>query len=561
MPVEAFKYSDPRSIVLTEKPSDKFAETAADCAVLAVATLLPVILYIRQLGIYADDWSLFARFRAHGDRTIAELFRTFYSLPVTHSRPVMDLYEAVLFRWFGVHPLGYHAVNAVVFFTSALLFYLSIRLVLRERFVALSIPVLFLLLPNYSSARFVPFTFMIGLSLAFFFVNLYSVLKAVQDSKVVVGWSIVSVVATVLSGLAYEVALPLFVLNLLVAWSVERKKPLRDQLQKSSLALLLISNAVALIGVLTFKAFTTMRNHGVMSLKDFIDGAITIHFYELGLRLPIIAAKVIFVYWNSRLILLAALFGLVFFYSLWRIRRKSDKTLWSFKKSISLVAFGFLVFAFGISLFFVSSGSMAFTATGVENRTAIAASLGVAVILSGSALSVGAMSKAHHGLLSSLLIACLGVAELLATGTIGSFWADAAEQQRSVLSSIKRDIPMLPPHSVLLLDGVCPYIGPGIVFEGGGDMGGSLQLIYQDATLRGDVVSPRMRIHPNDIETVIYGRSRHYPYGSTLKVYDYRRKKSWDLPNIAAAAEYFGITNPTYTFCPEGNEGDGVPIF
>src|ERR1700722_5114262 len=264
MLVEAYKYSDPRPTRSEERSSQTVAETVADCIVLAVATLLPVILYIRQLGIYADDWSVFARFRAYGDRTIAEYFRTFYSLPVTHSRPVMDLYEAVLFRWFGVHPFGYHAVNAFVFFASALLFYLSIRLVLRDRFVALSVPVVFLLLPNYSSARFVPFTFMIGLSLAFFFLNLYSMLKAVRGRTFAMGWGLASFTAVILSGLAYEVALPLFVLNLLVVGTVERRKPLRERLRSSSLALLLTLNVAALIGVLTFKVLTTIRYHGVV---------------------------------------------------------------------------------------------------------------------------------------------------------------------------------------------------------------------------------------------------------------------------------------------------------
>jgi len=561
MLVETYKYSEPRATPSGEISLRKLGETAADCAVLAVATLLPVILYIRDLGIYADDWSMFARFRGHGDRTIAEYFRTFYSLPVTHSRPLMDLYGAILFRWFGVNPLGYHAVNAFVFFISALLLYLSIRLVLRERLVALSVPVLFLLLPNYSSARFVPFTFMIGLSLVFFFLNLCGMLKAVQGPTFAIGWSLASVAALILSGLAYEVSLPLFVVNLSVVWIVGRRKPLSEQLRQRTLALLLISNAAALIGVLIFKALRTMRYHGVLTLRDFVTQGLLIHFYKLGLRLPIVAAKVIFVYWNLKLVVLTALFGIAFFYYLWRLQRTSDDRWPSLRNAFSFLAFGFLVFTFGVSLFFVSAGSMAFTATGVENRTAVAASLGMAFIFSGLALCLGALSKAHHGLISSLLIAFFSASGLLATGTIGSFWTEAAHQQRLVLSSIKRDIPMLPAHSVLLVDGVCPYVGPGIVFEGGGDMGGSLQLLYQDPTLLGDVVSPRLRVHPEDIETVIYGRSRYYPYGPSLKVYDYRSKKVWDLTDATAAGEYFGTRNPAYTFCPEGNEGDGVPIF
>lgn len=561
MPVETYKYSEASSSSVMERFGQKVAETAADCVVLSIATLLPIILYIRRLGIYADDWSIFARFRGHGDKTIADYFRTFYSLPVTHSRPVMDLYEAVLFRCFGTYPLGYHLVNAFVFFSSAVLFYLSIRLVFRERFLALAIPVVFLLLPNYSSARFVPFTFMIGLSFALFFLNLYAMLKAAQGPTFSIGWCFVSIAAVILSGLAYEVALPLFVLNLWAVWAVERWKPISEQLRQTSLALLLVSNAAALVSMFTFKVLTTIRYHGVLTLRDFVTGALIVHFYKFGLRLPIIAAKVIFVYWNVKLVGLAVLFGLAFFFYLWLLQGKSNGTWRSPRKSLSVVAFGLIVFTFGISLFLVSAGSMSFTVTGVENRTAIAASLGVAIIFSGLALFLGALSKKHQGLISSLLIASLVVTELLASGSIASFWASAADQQQEVLSSIKHDIPLLPSHSTLLVDGVCPYIGPGIVFEGGGDMGGALQLLYQDPTLRGDMINPRIRIHPEDVETIIYGRSRYYPYGPSLKVYDYRTKQIRDLPNLDAAAQYLAIRHPAYTVCPEGNEGDGVPIF
>lgn len=535
------------------------SSAAADCTILALATLAPLIPSIRRLGIYADDWSVFARFRAHSGSTIADYFRTFYSLPVTHSRPLMDLYEAVLFRCFGVHPFGYHLVNALVFYASAFLLYLSLRSVLRDRFVALTVPVVFLLLPNYSSARFVPFAFMIGMSLALFSLNLYAMLRATQASTF--AWALVSGFATIASGLLYEVDLPLFFLSLLVVAEVWRREPPSERLPKRSIALLLIWNLGALFAVLIFKAITTTRYHGIANLRDFVIGAVGINFYKLGLRLPIVAVKVLLAYWNPAVVAVALLFGILFFWYLRRLQGDSNSQWTSQRKALELIAFGLLVFAFGVSLFFVSVGSMAFTATGVENRTAVAPSLGLAFIFPGLSIFLGTLVPARRRLIASTLIALLCVCELLATGTIATFWASAADRQRVVLTSIQRDIPVLPAHSVLLLDGVCPYIGPGIVFEGGGDMGGALQLLYHDATLRGDVVTPHLRVHLDGIETVIYGRSRYYPYGSNLKVYDFRRRKAWNLSDISAAREYFGPVGRAYSSCPEGNEGDGVAIF
>ena len=213
----------------------------ADCLFVGVAALLPVMLCVYRLGIYADDWGLFAFFRAQGGRTTSDYFRLFYSLPVTHSRPVMDLYEAVLFRLFGTHPLGYHVVNSLVFVTSACLFYLSLSLIMRERLLAVSIPLLFVVLPNYSSARFVPFAFMVGLSMAFFFLNLYALLKAAQGTKLWPVWTGITVAALVISGLAYEVALPVFAFSMLVVWYLERKKPVAARTRPRTVALIFAS--------------------------------------------------------------------------------------------------------------------------------------------------------------------------------------------------------------------------------------------------------------------------------------------------------------------------------
>jgi hypothetical protein len=236
-------------------------EEYLDCAVLGIATLLPVIPFIRRLSLYADDWGLLAGFVASGDRTVAECFRRYYSLQATHSRPIMDLYEAVLYRLFHTNPVGYHITNALVFLGSAWLLYLSLRFVVRQRFLALAIPLVFVLLPNYSSARYVPFAFMVGLSFLFFSLNFYAMLRATQKAVLGWGWAILSVAALVVSGLAYEVALPLPAASFLIVWWVDRKKPVAERLRFSPLALLLVSNAIALLLLFAFKALTTTRYH------------------------------------------------------------------------------------------------------------------------------------------------------------------------------------------------------------------------------------------------------------------------------------------------------------
>lgn len=535
-------------------------QRAWDYVVLAAVALLPTASYLSRLGIYADDWGFFARFRANGDRTLVDLLRTFDSFPRTRSRPVMQLYEAGMFRLFGFHHLGYYFVNTLVFFASAVLLYRCLRLILRERFIALVIPIAFIVLPNYSGARFVPCAFAIGLSMALLFLNLYALLKAVASTKLLRRWAVISIAALVTSCLAYEVALPLFVLNFLVAWKFERKKPVSDRLQPRAVWLLLVLNAMALVAVTVFKKLTTTRYHGFASVGTVIQGAVKIHFYQFGLRLPVVVAKSVLVYWNPARFAIALFFGVFLSWYLWRIQHDSDCS-WDLKKALRLTAFGFLVFAGGHAIFLVSAGETGFTATGFESRTAIAASLGMAIILAGAAMCIGLLMGSYRKLMTALLIASLCACELLVTSTIGSFWAVAAERQQSVLNSIRHDIPVLPPHSVLLLDGVCPYIGPGIVFEGGNDMSGSLQLLYHDPSLRGDVVTSRLQVHQDKIETRIYRHVRYYPYGPNLKLYDFRSKRVYPLLDLTETLRHFTMMGPVHTFCPEGNEGDGVPIF
>ncbi len=538
----------------------KSAGTAGDCAVLFVATLLPVMLNIQRLGFYADDLGNLGRFLSHHDTTIADCFRRLYSLPHTRSRPAMDLYMAVLFRLFGAHPIGYQVVNSVVIFASILLFYLSLRLVLRQRVIALTVPLILVLLPNYSSARFVPCTFMIGLSTAFFFLHLYALLKAGSKSTLAAGWTIVSVAAILISNLLYEMLLPLFAVNLLVMLAFQRRKPVSERLRARFLALLIATNAGALISVVLFKMRTTTRLHELASVRYVVMQAILVHFYKLGLRLPIVAAKVILYYGNPSLDALAFVFGaFVFFYFL-RLQSSNGTTETNQNQARRLVAFGLLIFASALTMFVVTKGTTGFTATGFENRTSIGISLGMAFIFSGASIWLGRRVALHRGFVASLLIALLCSVELLATSTIGSFWAAAAERQELVLNSLQHDIPTVLPNSAILVDGVCPYIGPGIVFEGHQDMGGALQMRYRDPSLRGDVVNSRLLVHEDGIETSIYGRYRYYLYGN-LKVYDFRRRKAWDLRDFNSALEYFGRMGPAHSFCPEGNEGDGVPIF
>jgi hypothetical protein len=184
----------------------------------------------------------------------------------------------------------------------------------------------------------------------------------------------------------------------------------------------------------------------------------------------------------------------------------------------------------------------------------------MAIIWVAVAMWMGLLAKRHKELISSLLIALLCSGTFLVTGTIGAFWSAAADQQSVVLRSVQRDVPKLSPNTTLLIDGACPYIGPGIVFEDG-DMGSALQLLYRDPTLQGDVVTPRMEVQKEGIQTRIYHTSQFYHYGPKLKVYNMNSRTVFIIFDLAAAQKYFGNMGQVHTSCPPGIPSVGVPIF
>jgi hypothetical protein len=48
--------------------------------------------------------------------------------------------------------------------------------------------------------------------------------------------------------------------------------------------------------------------------------------------------------------------------------------------------------------------------------------------------------------------------------TVAGFWDQAYDRQVETIADIQRAVPTMKPGSALLLDGECPYIGPGTVF-------------------------------------------------------------------------------------------------
>lgn len=560
--------------------------TLLDLGFLAALLLLSLGLHVGRLGFSSDDWAFLAAFAQSQDQSLGGLFWANYG-PHTRMRPAQVLYFALLFWLFGAEPLGYHLVNAAVLLCAVLLLYLALRELGLPRLVTLSTPAIYALLPHYATDRFWVAAFQAGLSMALYFLSLYADLRTLRAGAAARwGWKLLSLGAMLVAGLAYEVVLPLFLLNALLIWWLGRPRaggrarPLglgvRAALAGSGLALL-----AALLG---FKALVTTRldtSAGVVERTltlayravdlnpDDLDRglnirqALTTSYGELVFGMPAAVWSIL----RERpalptLITAAAIGLLVCGYLLWAGATTPRPLPDSRLELLRPLAWGTLLFGLGYAIF-LSASQVQFAATGIGNRTAIAAAVGVAFSLVGGLgwASAVLMSGAWRLRLYCLLVGLLCAGGFLLIDRLAGYWAEAYQRQREVLAAIERRFPALPDGSTLLLDGVCPYAGPAIVFESHWDLAGALQVLYRNPSLRADVVTPNLHIDDRAITTRIYDMQTAHPY-ERLFVYHAGQDVVFPLPDAAAARRYFATYNPDYRGgCPPGRPGFGVLVF
>jgi hypothetical protein len=556
------------------------APAARDIAALAIAVVLSAVWYAPRLGFYSDDWAFIGRYATSPEQTVGGFFDASHS--DQHAmRPVQLWLCALLYRLFGMDPLGYHLFNGVLLVLNPILCYAIARELRAPRTIALSVALTYGLLPSYSTDRYWYVACAITLSMTACLASIYADLKAAA-ARVGPGvaWKILGAAALLLSGLSYEVALPLLlVVPFLMIWRTWQEHGHLPRQRMIYLGALIAINVVLLAGVTVFKLRTTVRLGAEEGLVAQINGiarhavrtdlpegeyglnlfsAVHVHFGHYGVKLPGTAATLArgapaAVLWLTVVFALAA-----FAY----ITRAVQKDRWpSVREWGAVVLAGIVIFGLGYAIF-LTNDNVQFTAAGIANRSAIAAGLGAAMCIVGCiGLLVTPLSTTRLGpLLFAALVAAFASSGFLIINVVAERWIAAYAAERTVLAGIRQRFPTLPPHSTLILDGVCPYIGPAIVFESNWDLAGALQAIYRDETLRADVVTPRLVVGDDAITTTIYQQPTRYPYGKALFVYHAGSGAVQPLRDAASARAYFATSTGARS-CPPGQEGIGVGLF
>ena len=543
-----------------------------DSVLLIGVVLISVIPYIAGLGFYSDDWwsnSLLAQNSANG---LGAMVRTLFKAdPEMLLRPVQAIYLALGFKAFGLNPVPYQVFDSMVVGIATVFLYLAVREMQGRRMPALATAVVFGLLPHYSTDRFWVTMHVASLGFAFACCGVYALWKSMNGeggrSKL---WLILALVTMGLSILAYEVTFGVIAGAVAIAgWRMYKSARASSRSVFSAIGSILCLGAVLLLVVLAkarMQTRVTYHHHFFSRLWRLLghgfSQAIQFNLWTYGLHMPVVLVGL---YRHSALsgaaVCTAILVGVLIAAYLWRTLDSSSLPtpagcLW-------LVLVGFVVFALGYGLF-LPSIEMDFSTMGLANRVAIASAPGAACILVAFAglLSLVFKSQVARVRGFSLTIGAICGLNCLVVSGIAHFWVDGARQQAAVMRSVKDNVPALPHGSVLLLDGFCRYIGPGIVFEGD-DVAGSLQLAFGDFSLNGDVISPNMHFGDATVETIMYGQPEAtYHYGNTLLVYNVQRKTLSSLPSKDAADAYLRAANPTGDGgCPPAHEGDGAKVY
>jgi len=225
-----------------------------------------------------------------------------------------------------------------------------------------------------------------------------------------------------------------------------------------------------------------------------------------------------------------------------------------------LMLAGVIIFALGHSIF--STPFLQESANlGANNRIDIAAALGTPFLLVGAfgaACSLLPNSKTASRCFCAL-VTLIAASGFTVVQGVASYWVEAAGQQRLILEDISSRVRALPPKSTLLLDGFCAYTGPGIVFETDWDTSAALQMLFRDASIRGDVIGRQVKVNERNITTLVYGEENRYSYQDHLWVYNYTTKRLWQLTTFEIARTYFEGHNPQRNrVCDAAREGYGT---
>jgi hypothetical protein len=533
-----------------------------DCAFLAAIIGISFLPYVRGLGFYYDDYSVLEPMNASHDQSLRGLYQAVQ--PATGQRPLQAWTFAALYRLFGLDPLGYHIAIACLLLSVAVLLYLVLRELQLPRLLCVALPLVYSVLPHYATNRFWVNAFQVNLSTFFYLLCLYAALRALRARAIpLVGWLIVAVASVAGSVFAYEVVFPLFALSVgLLLWAARRSQREGGRDHAVWITIAVVAAASVAAGVVKTARVAEhgqgayqigFQNGFVHHMAYLVSGSIKLNLGTYFLAAPYVLWWIIrhsLTVANAGAAVAAGVLSLAY---VWWIGRRDREALAGGRHWRDSVRLGLVAFVLGYAIF-LTNERVLFRSAGIDNRVNAAAALGVAAVLVGAIGWIAARLTEQRGIaVFAATVGCIVATGVLVIGTLGSFWTSAAKKQQAIVSSIQRTARSLPPSSTVVLDGVCPEIGPAVVFADQWDLRGALELAYHSPSLVADTATEALRAGSRRLElemTFLDRRStRKYAYGPDLLVYDFPRRTLHVLRDRNEAARYVRSERPSFD-CP-----------
>lgn len=539
----------------------------ADAASVFAAVVISTLPYLFGLGFYSDDWQYQETLVFASRHGLGAMFRKMIDMdPHFLLRPVQLLFFVLGFKAFGRNPTPYHIVISACLGLAACLLYFALRELGIERVWAFAIAMVFGLLPQYSTDRFWISSHQAVLCMLFAFFGIYALLRTVNPERHSSGkWMVAAVAAFVLSILSYEVAIGLIVAAIgIIGWRGYREAGRASRGHWRVVAYTVATAAILmLVWILKAHAQTMvvyhhhLFKHFGLLCRHAISQDVLFNFWTYVLNMPSVLISLYrhsAITWETAVVSSMIALGIAIY-----MQRSIDPARLPGRAACcKMLVAGLVLFGLGYMLFFPDP-NVQFSTAGISNRVVITSALGAACVLVamvGLLCSIAKSERFRAGAFSVAIAAICGLNCLVVNG-IGYFWVNAATQQASILRSVAANVGSLPNGSVLLLDGICTYSGPGIVFDADWDTTGAVRLTLNNDSLSGDVVTPILHFDEAAAEDILAGQPvSRYLYGDRLFLYNVKWRTLVNLRSRDAADAYArAMGSASSSGCPADEYG------
>lgn len=467
---------------------------------------------VNKVGFYLDDW-ITLNLIYWGPKSFFSAFHHYIlSDPRVIVRPVEALFYVVEFFAFGLKPLGYHLVNAVLEVASAFLLYLTLFDLTRKPALSLVAGLILIAYPNHDVTHYWSTCSSENVSLALSMASIcFSVKAAINSSRAFFIWSVVTFA---LSIFCYETFLPLLSLNVFFAGIVYLRKESSAAALKH-VTLMCIPFIVAVIGLLLYSRVIApmlgpAQVHAVhLDLKNIIAVVIegvrinlppysTQFFSEVSTRaFEYASMKTLFTTWAIGMVAVMLALGLFL--------KISDRK----NEPVILLPIGLITVVFSYTIFGLNPEYFPTFQT-IVNRINEGAAVGIALTFAGLIALIFRLIGERGGIVLRSVIIAAVLAPVLAL----SFLADRGYAQPWILSwytqkviqdSLKANAARFHAGDSIILANCPRYVMWAPLFDGVWDFQPMMQLSLKNRDIKGGVVSERMEIQNNQLKDISRG--------------------------------------------------------